>query len=107
MWFVQFHSKVLPQLDLQLVGVSFLLTWSFMDLSFLLVLSVRVLGFPLHFQSWSHQRSEVLDSTFIQVMFLVLIQFLEQRTEKVSCWSSWFSVSVGLIAQQQINALDS
>jgi hypothetical protein len=83
--FVRFHSEVLPQLDLQLVGVSFFLTQLFMDLSFLLVLSVRVLGFLLHFQSRSHQRSEVLDLTFVRVMFQAPICFLEQRTEKVFC----------------------
>jgi hypothetical protein len=83
--FIQFRSEVLPQLDLQSAGVSFLLTWLFVDLSFLLVLLVLVLGFPLHFQSWSHQRSKVLDSTFVRVTFQALIYILKQRTERVSC----------------------
>jgi hypothetical protein len=36
---------------------------------------------------------------FVWVMVRVSIHFLEQRTEKVFCWSSWFWGSVGSIAK--------
>jgi hypothetical protein len=97
--FVRFKficSEVLPQLVLQSVGVSFLL-----------VLSVQVLDFLLHFQSQSHQRPEVLDSTFVWVTFQALICIPEQRTEKVSCQLSCFGFGFRLIAEQQNDALGS